>query len=556
MKINFIINEENLDSSTDANIMSFLFKKIKDKIDIKLVNVKNYKCEKASINIFFGCINTILNKYAKSNILVPNQHTFLKEWTYALNNFDLILVKTHYMEEIFNTYVPQDKIIYIGWRSTDLYSSVDKDYNEYLLYCYDNNYSNYQKIIDAWDSQYPTLNIINGNLFNFKKKQENIKYLDKLTQNEFEIIFNKCGFHICLNSIDSYSHNINQSCLSKSIPILINGGPMKEIVNIEDSYVLKGKRKKIPNVLGSKYDYNSLDFKTLILKLMKTSENTLEIMSENARKNAIKNHQLNDILFKEVFSKHLKHVRSLPNNIPKELEDYPKVSCVTLTHNRKHLFKLAIYNFNTTNYPKDKLEWIIYDTGLEEEKVEDLLPPIKQRIDLNIKYIYDNSKMTIGEKREKACSLASNPIIVFMDDDDYYFPSSITNRVTTLIQNNKKIVGVRYLASLSINKVISYMNAPSIYSKLNTSVSPASLCFYKDILNDQCKFDHENINECESIFNNVDLTLFEELSWEDIIVSLSHKNNITNRNVPNTKPNGCSYGWSDKLLKFILELED
>ena len=140
MKINFIINEENLDSSTDANIMSFLFKKIKDKIDIKLVNVKNYKCEKASINIFFGCINTILNKYAKSNILVPNQHTFLKEWTYSLNNFDLILVKTHYMEEIFKTYVSKDKIVYIGWRSTDLYSSVDKDYNEYLLYCYDNNY--------------------------------------------------------------------------------------------------------------------------------------------------------------------------------------------------------------------------------------------------------------------------------------------------------------------------------------------------------------------------------------------------------------------------------
>ena len=41
--------------------------------------------------------------------------------------------------------------------------------------------------------------------------QENIKYIDKLTQSEFENLFNRCGVHICLNSIDSYSHNINQS---------------------------------------------------------------------------------------------------------------------------------------------------------------------------------------------------------------------------------------------------------------------------------------------------------------------------------------------------------
>ena len=54
MKINFIVNEENLDSTTDANIMSFLFKKLKDKVDIKLVNVNNFKCEKASINIFLA----------------------------------------------------------------------------------------------------------------------------------------------------------------------------------------------------------------------------------------------------------------------------------------------------------------------------------------------------------------------------------------------------------------------------------------------------------------------------------------------------------------------
>ena len=82
------------------------------------------------------------------------------------------------------------------------------------------------------------------------------------------------------------------------------------------------------------------------------------------------------------------------------------------------------------------------------------------------------------------------------------------------------------------------------------------MCFYKSILNDKCSFDDENINECTSIVNNMDLSKFEEISWENVIVSLSHKNNMTNRNIPKTKPNGCHYGFTDKLLKFILELDD
>ena len=46
-------------------------------------------------------------------------------------------------------------------------------------------------------------------------------------------------------------------------------------------------------------------------------------------------------------------------------ENLPKISVVTLTHNRKHMFKLAVYNYNTSDYPSDKIEWIIVDDSLE-----------------------------------------------------------------------------------------------------------------------------------------------------------------------------------------------
>ena len=49
MKINFIVNQEDQNSELDANILSFLFKKIKYTTDIKLVNVNNFKCDNAAL---------------------------------------------------------------------------------------------------------------------------------------------------------------------------------------------------------------------------------------------------------------------------------------------------------------------------------------------------------------------------------------------------------------------------------------------------------------------------------------------------------------------------
>ena len=89
MKINLIIDKNSLDSQTDANIMGFLFKKIKDKTELKMVDVNNFKCEKASINIYCGCINNVLMDYAKSNILIPSQNSFFSEWVKQLNYFIL-----------------------------------------------------------------------------------------------------------------------------------------------------------------------------------------------------------------------------------------------------------------------------------------------------------------------------------------------------------------------------------------------------------------------------------------------------------------------------------
>ena len=61
---------------------------------------------------------------------------------------------------------------------------------------------------------------------------------------------------------------------------------------------------------------------------------------------------------------------------------------VTLVHNRKEFFNLSVYNYNTTDYPKDKIEWVIVDDGTQD--LTDLIPYNDNRI----KYIkLDNTKI-------------------------------------------------------------------------------------------------------------------------------------------------------------------
>ena len=48
------------------------------------------------------------------------------------------------------------------------------------------------------------------------------------------------------------------------------------------------------------------------------------------------------------------------------MENLPKVSLVTILHNWSNFCKTFNHKFNTLDYPKENLEWIIIDTSLED----------------------------------------------------------------------------------------------------------------------------------------------------------------------------------------------
>jgi len=111
------------------------------------------------------------------------------------------------------------------------------------------------------------------------------------------------------------------------------------------------------------------------------------------------------------------------------------VSVITPTYNRRRFIPYLIKCYESQNYKKESMEWIILDDG--QDKVKDLFDAAAKRIP-NIRYIPLDEKLTIGEKRNRLNDEAIGSIIVAMDDDDYYPPERVSH-VVMRFANNKEV---------------------------------------------------------------------------------------------------------------------
>ena len=112
--------------------------------------------------------------------------------------------------------------------------------------------------------------------------------------------------------------------------------------------------------------------------------------------------------------------------------DLPLVSIVTPTYNRRRFIPSLIKMVQTQTYPRDRMEWVVFDDGQEE--VRDLFEQATSQLP-TLKFIWSEDKMTLGEKRNRLNQEARGEIIVAMDDDDFYFPERVEEAVKALQEN-------------------------------------------------------------------------------------------------------------------------
>ena len=248
--------------------------------------------------------------------------------------------------------------------------------------------------------------------------------------------------------------------------------------------------------------------------------------------------------------------------------DCPSITVVTPTYRRKKLFEIAMHNMLSTDYPREKIEWIVIEdcdlstTGSRTEELqphmcgEDLLNFQLKAPTLRVKYIPIYGRMTIGEKRNHAVEAATSEIILFMDDDDHYPPTSFRRRVAWLTKGMKKgvvaqtIACCTTLALYDLQRGVSAVNVPPRELPFAQRISEATLTFRKSAWEER-RFPDVSVAEGEGWIQGREADVIE-MPPQQLIVAFTHGANQTSRRVPASNDKAsCFWGFPHEYLVFV-----
>ena len=200
--------------------------------------------------------------------------------------------------------------------------------------------------------------------------------------------------------------------------------------------------------------------------------------------------------------------------------EYPKVSILTPSYNRRKFLSLITHNLLNMDYDKSKLEWCILDDGKEPFFTPETLEETRKTLSpLKINYKYETQKRDIGVKRNALVKSSKNKICIMMDDDDIYFSSYIKHSIETLKKHNVGLVGSNHM--LFIYPKHNY-DMSIIECQAKRQIHEATLCFTKKYFNSMQGFKKNSQGEGVGLIDFNDKNV-ENIPIDDLMVCIVHK---------------------------------
>lgn len=245
-----------------------------------------------------------------------------------------------------------------------------------------------------------------------------------------------------------------------------------------------------------------------------------------------------------------------PRQLPPYLSnaELPSISVVTLTYNRRKFLDLCFLNLISTDYPKEKIEWVVVDDSddAENQGADKIMKFGRQCAPMSLTYLPLAKKTSIGAKRNLGCKRAQHGIILMMDDDDHYPPSSFRRRVAWLMHewvgHAHAATVATTIATYSLTTGVSAVNTPPLGLPLRQRISEATLTFSKSFW-EQRGFPEVSLAEGDGFLEGREGDVLE-IPPNQIIVAMSHGLSASQRRVPEGKP-GCFWGFDPEFLTFL-----
>lgn len=236
-------------------------------------------------------------------------------------------------------------------------------------------------------------------------------------------------------------------------------------------------------------------------------------------------------------------------------EECPPISVITLTYNRRKFIDLAAHNLMITDYPKEKIEWVIIeDSDDVAEQASDLIMKLARgAAPMSVTYIPCEKRKTIGQKRNEAILRAQNDIILMMDDDDHYPVTSFRRRVAWLLKHPQQpqAVACTTIACYDLLRGTSSVNIPPFTLSTAQRISEATLTFRKAWWEARQFPEDAKIAEGEGFVAGRENDLLE-IPPQQILVAMTHGKNVSSRRAPaaDAKPS-CFWGFPKEFLIFL-----
>ena len=489
--------------------------------------------------------------WANYNILIANPEQYVKEaYDPYMKHFDAIITKEDL--KISNAHI-------LPWTILSFTKAKIRPIKEFLyLLGGSKNKREFAKVlISKWKPSYPTLNVYSIEQLDVNVP-DNVKLTVKdLSVYERETLLQTYEGHICCSMAEGFGYTAAEAEYVEAFTIL----------NTLPVYVQDYKDSKNISWIYSPTAYSNLKcpYGSFVTD-MPTLEEDLEKAIDNFRvyKSKASNTEFKQLYFKKQLIEILNSLGSTYIQKPKlppilNPEECPPISIITLMYNRRRFFDLACHNIMISDYPKDKIEWIIVEDSDDpnEDASDKIISTAEQSNPMKIVYVPLKKKTIVSDKRNIGVQKATNDIVLFMDDDDHYPVTSFRRRVAwlTLHRMKPKATVCTTIACYDLKTGISAVNAPPFDIPLGQRISEATLTFYKSWFLEKMFDKDVQIGEGESLLTGREADVLE-IPPQQIIVAFSHGNNTSSRRIPvseDVEPS-CFWGFPKEYLTFVHKL--
>ncbi len=237
------------------------------------------------VNLFIEYVIPSWFSYAQVNCLIPNQEWFRDEWRSYLNQFDYILCKTKFAQNIFDQLGCKTK--FISFTSLDRFNKkYTKNYDRFFHLAGSNLQKGTKTIIDVWQKnpRFAPLTIIQ----NPQKAQrinntDNIEHITQYMDDKILLEYqNSYGIHLCPSEAEGFGHYLVEAMSCEAVTITTNAPPMNEIITPVRGLLADYSHTK-PHKLGINYYVDPQSLEQKINEILDMNYSQKKQLGENAR---------------------------------------------------------------------------------------------------------------------------------------------------------------------------------------------------------------------------------------------------------------------------------